>query len=295
MALVLGFSVALGTGAALAQDIDRTPDRSHDQGTYGANRERGAGYQGEKPETGVLKLSTDDVMQVERVLAQRGYNVGPIDGKRDSALDDAIGKFQKDIGIEQSGHLDMATLNALGFGAVVALSKDVEGANLVEAPKVEGGVGVTERPAGLPLDANVVGTSQKPLGFLILDESQIKAIQSRLKSEGLYKGDANGKITQDFLAAMQQFKRAKGIESPGLFDVATLAWFPEAKIKVDLTGKPESELNVPAGMPKPGMEDQRVKPGTEREEPTAPGGALDRETPGGGTGHGEGHEEGGER
>lgn len=282
MALVLGFSVALGTGVALAQDIDRNRNQDRDQRTYGTDRDRETAARGRRAATGVLKLSTDDVMQVERVLQQRGYNAGTIDGKRDAALDDAISKFQKDIGIKQTGSLDLPTLNALGFGAVVALSKDVEGAHLVEVPNVEGGAGVTERPAGLPLDANVVGMSQTPLGFLILDESQIEAIQSRLKKEGLFKGDADGKITQDFLFALQQFKQSKGIQSPNLFDVATLAWFPEAKIKVDLTGKSESELNLPAGMPQPDTQREGAKPGYE--EPTAPGGALDRHTPGGGTG-----------
>jgi hypothetical protein len=52
---------------------------------------------------------------VQRQLAERGYYKGSIDGQFGPASREALRRFQRDKRIKQSGLIDSATLEALGF------------------------------------------------------------------------------------------------------------------------------------------------------------------------------------
>jgi peptidoglycan hydrolase-like protein with peptidoglycan-binding domain len=106
---------------------------------------------------------------------------------------------------------------------------------------------VTERPAGLPKDASVVGEGKEPIGVILLDEPQIEAIQERLKDEGYFRGDASGAFTKELVEAIRRFQQANGVKEPaGVLDLATLAWFPDARIEVKLPEK-RSEVEREGG------------------------------------------------
>src|SRR5262245_13400240 len=125
--IAIALTLALGLGGA-APAQDRT-DR---------------GVTGETPkaaEVGILKISPRDMEQVKKTLETRGCPCG----STAEELNRAIEKFQKQVAIEHTGKLDVATLNALGFGAIVAISSDVRGAEFARA-EPEAAV---ERPAGL--------------------------------------------------------------------------------------------------------------------------------------------------
>jgi peptidoglycan hydrolase-like protein with peptidoglycan-binding domain len=216
VALVLALSFGCGAVAALAQETMKKP---------------------EKFETGVLELSAQDVERVQSALVKRGYALRSAGEARDRELKDVVGKFQKDLGLKSTGKLDLPTLHALGFDAVVAVSPDVKGADLAW-----GGPSVSERPAGLPQGANVMSRGSQSLGVILLGQEELAAIQERLKDEGYFSGSTNGTFSKDFVDAVRRFQQANRIKEPGgggLLDLATLVWFPEARIKVKVPRKAE--------------------------------------------------------
>ena len=264
LAIALAMGLGLGAGSVYAQEADRDLDRDEaidDRGTdekyregEDAGRDRGIFGEKETLEEGVLKLSREDTAKIRQALVARGYTVEKAEAD-EGELEDVLKKFQKDVGIEETGDVDVASLNALGFSAIVCISPDVKGAELAKghAPTV------TERPAGMPLDAAVVGTGKDVLGFLVLGEDQIKEIQERLKDEGYYTGEPSGAVTPEFLEGLKKFQQAKGIKAAGagVLDLSTLAWFPDADIDVEVTDEPEMEISEPrGGMQKPGTPDQ---------------------------------------
>lgn len=284
VALALGLGIALGAGSALAQDSPGGARRGGEGSRQGYDRTDEKGTKDVKLEVGVLNVSLEDMQKIQQALVARGYTIRSIDGKWSSDTKKAVDKFQKDVGVKNTGKLDLAALNALGFGAIVTISPEVRGVEMVRG---ELG-GATELPASLPADANVVGFSKNPIGYLILGADQLKAIEKRLKADGYYKGEATGAFTRELVDAIREFQKAKAIHSKALFDLATLSWFPEAGIKVSVTEKPRSEIAEPpwfraleqGGVGGPEKDSDMKKPA-----PTAPGGSLDRSTPGGGTGH----------
>lgn len=289
VALVLGLGIALGAGSALAQDSTRGTRRADDGTGPGYDRTNEKGSKDVTFEVGVLNLSIEEMQKVQQALVARGYPIANIDGKWSSDTKKAVDKLQKHVGIQTSGKVDLATLNALGFGAIVAISPDVRGVEMVRG---ELG-GVTEVPASLPADANVVGFSKNPIGYFVLGVDQLKSIEKRLKSDGYYKSEPKGAFTRELADAIREFQKTKAIRTHALFDLPTLAWFPDAGIKVTVTEKPKSEISEPAWfrtLDRDGMGELQKDPefkdrDPKKPAPTAPGGVIDRNTPGGGTGH----------
>src|SRR5262249_23709193 len=157
-------------------------------------------------EEGVLKLSIEDVKRVKHALIQHGCSFKNAEGKWDSEMKDAVAKFQKEAGLKETKKLDVATLNALGFSAVVGIAPDVRGAELTIGRSPIG----PERPAGMPIDATVVGGGKDVIGYLILGKDQLKRIQDRLKEDGYFRGEPSGAVTQEFMNGIKLFQQAKG-------------------------------------------------------------------------------------
>lgn len=54
------------------------------------------------------------IQRVQRVLNDRGYNAGPIDGQYGASTQDAVRRFQQASGLPATGELGPSTLSALG-------------------------------------------------------------------------------------------------------------------------------------------------------------------------------------
>jgi peptidoglycan hydrolase-like protein with peptidoglycan-binding domain len=61
------------------------------------------------------KVSADEVREVQRKLKDDGDYMGQVDGKFGPQTAQAIKKFQKSNGLEQSGQLDQQTASKLGI------------------------------------------------------------------------------------------------------------------------------------------------------------------------------------
>jgi branched-chain amino acid transport system substrate-binding protein len=90
--------------AALQRDLGLPDTGEFDEATDTALRERlGRG----------LDAFTTSVAELQQALAERGYYAGPIDGRYSAELIGAIKAFQRDLGVPQTGIIDVATLQAI--------------------------------------------------------------------------------------------------------------------------------------------------------------------------------------
>jgi peptidoglycan hydrolase-like protein with peptidoglycan-binding domain len=60
------------------------------------------------------KLSRDEIMRAQQALDQKGFDVGKADGIMGPRTKQALGKFQQQQKLQQTGQLDQNTLSKLG-------------------------------------------------------------------------------------------------------------------------------------------------------------------------------------
>jgi peptidoglycan hydrolase-like protein with peptidoglycan-binding domain len=59
-------------------------------------------------------LAPDFIRDIQRRLAQRGYQIGPVDGVFGPSTQTALRSFQKDVNLPANGQIDSQTLAVLG-------------------------------------------------------------------------------------------------------------------------------------------------------------------------------------
>ena len=90
--------------AALQRDLGLPDTGQFDEATDAAMRERLG--------VGVSTFGTS-VSQLQQALADRGFYTGPIDGRYSAATIEAVRAFQRDLGVPETGVIDVATLQAI--------------------------------------------------------------------------------------------------------------------------------------------------------------------------------------
>ena len=90
--------------AALQRDLGLPDTGEFDEATDAALRERLGGR---------LDAFTASVTELQQALTERGYYTGPIDGRYSAELIAAIKAFQRDLGVPETGVIDVATLQAI--------------------------------------------------------------------------------------------------------------------------------------------------------------------------------------
>ena len=90
--------------AALQRNLGLPETGEFDEATDAALRERLGGR---------LDAFTASVTELQQALTERGYYTGPIDGRYSAELVAAIKAFQRDLGVPETGVIDVATLQAI--------------------------------------------------------------------------------------------------------------------------------------------------------------------------------------
>ena len=84
-------------------------------------------------------LSEGAVRQIQQALEQKGFKVGPLDGKLGPRTKRALSQFQRRQRLQQTGTPDEQTLTALGIGGAASTSG--------QGPSGAGGVNPNETPS----------------------------------------------------------------------------------------------------------------------------------------------------
>ena len=90
--------------AALQRDLGLPETGDYDAATDAALRERLGGR---------LDAFGTSVMQLQQALTELGHYTGPIDGRYSDATIAAVKAFQRDLGVPETGIIDVATLRAI--------------------------------------------------------------------------------------------------------------------------------------------------------------------------------------
>ncbi len=103
IALVAAGALALPLAFSLPAMAQHLMEQAQDEGMRQAQ------------EAGRKQLSRDQIKQVQQALDQKGFDVGRADGVVGRQTIQALGEFQRQQKLEQTGLLDDQTLQALGI------------------------------------------------------------------------------------------------------------------------------------------------------------------------------------
>lgn len=178
--LVLGATIAVcGTVSLTIADVARAQ-----AGPYPA--QRGEGYESEA------------TANLQRRLADMGYYNGEISGYYGPQTQEAITRFQQDMGLEADGIVGPATARALSEW------------------------GGSPQPVDDPY-AEPTNDGSVPRNTVQLNDEgeQVAALQQRLAELGYYDGDFSGVFDYATEAAVMQFQRNNGLEADGVVGPGT--------------------------------------------------------------------------
>ena len=125
------------------------------------------------------------VRTVQNRLKQLGYYDGPADGVWGPGTQVALERFESAKGLRTTGQLNTATLDAMGLNA-------------------------RDFPAG--------GTASATL-----EPNVVRAVQTRLRRDGFYRGGIDGMWGAGTQAAVERFQRARGLEATGQLTPSTIS------------------------------------------------------------------------
>lgn len=166
----------------------------------------------------VFRATKDQIMQVQKMLKEKGTYTGEADGKMNDPFRASVKNYQKDNGLRQSGSLNRATLEKMGI-ALTDKQKDIP-----------------VNPNDLkPAESNSNSTTKKKAPFRATKE-QIMAAQKILKDGGMYAGEQTGKLDDDTRAGLKKYQAANGLNVTGTLNQATLE-----KMGVPLTDKQKAD------------------------------------------------------
>jgi peptidoglycan hydrolase-like protein with peptidoglycan-binding domain len=138
------------------------------------------------PNVVIQAADPTSVRTVQNRLRQLGFYDGQADGVWGPSTQVALERFQRARGLQPSGQLTNATVNAMGLD-----------------------------PSKFPVNTPSVSAP--------LDPDVVRNIQSRLREQGFYTGRVDGKWGPGSETAVERFQRSRGMQPTGDLTPATLA------------------------------------------------------------------------
>ena len=107
-------AIGAGTGAVAGAVVGGPVGAVVGAGVGAYVGHEGTDANGKTSSTTSANASDSTVRDAQAALNSQGYSAGMVDGRWGPSTQNAVRRFQSDKGLEQSGTLDGATLNALG-------------------------------------------------------------------------------------------------------------------------------------------------------------------------------------
>ena len=232
--LIVGSSVAAIlslTGVALAEGSDakkapatqqKAPDAEH-------KTTMRIGASGDP----AIQASVDQIKDLQRELASRGFYQGNIDGVAGAKTRAALRNFQVQQGISVEGGLNAQTRDSLG------LEWERQPVKGTDAPQREVMRGEQRTPATQPPRVQNQPVQNQPVqtqagadntavrvNLAALNAEQTKEVQQKLQQLGFYQGAIDGKFGAGTRAAlMRYFQRQAQLASQGMVDDSAIGVF----------------------------------------------------------------------
>jgi peptidoglycan hydrolase-like protein with peptidoglycan-binding domain len=162
----------------------------------------------EKTRKKAFRPTKAQITAAQEKLKAGGTYAGEADGRYNDEFRAALKKYQETNGLTKTGNLDEATLLKMG-------------------------IELTDGQKGI----ETVSDKPKRTVFRPTKE-QIAAAQTKLKTAGLYSGEADGKYSPELRTAIREYQSANGLKRKGSLNRATLE-----KLDIALT---EAQTAIPA-------------------------------------------------
>jgi hypothetical protein len=148
-----------------------------------------------------IMVSPAGIRMIQQKLNAGGYNAGPLTGNWDRASAFAMVNFQKAVGLEPSGNVNLASLHALGLMGLLQGRTEPSG----PAGGFTGQRSFIERAVGpgTPLHVSPAG---------------VRLIQQALNKAGYTVGNLTGNWDQETATAARNFQAANNLEPNGMLD-----------------------------------------------------------------------------
>ncbi len=173
----------------------------------------------QKTKKPIFRATKDQIMQVQKMLKEKGIYAGEADGKMNDPFRASIKTYQKDNELRQSGTLNKATLEKMGI-ALTDKQKEIP-----------------VNPDDLKPSGTTADSENKPKKIIFrATKDQIMAAQKILKDGGMYDGEQTGKLDDATRAGLKKYQAANGLNVTGTLNQVTLE-----KMKVPLTDKQKAD------------------------------------------------------
>ena len=165
-----------------------------------------------------FRATKEQVMQVQKMLKDKGLYAGEADGKRNDIFKLSVKSYQKDNGLKQSGTLNRATLEKMG---IMLTDKQKE---------------IPVNPKDFASAETSSTTTTKRKAPFRATKEQIMATQKILKDGGMYAGEQTGKLDDATREGLKKYQAANNMPVTGTLNLATLV-----KLGVALTDKQKAD------------------------------------------------------
>lgn len=161
----------------------------------------------------VFRATKDQITQAQKMLKGKGKYAGAEDGKYNVDLRASVKIFQGENNLRKSGSLNRATLEKMGI-VLTDTQKEIP-------------VNPNDLSSG---DDKSTETKRSPIFRATKD--QITQVQTKLKTGGIYAGEATGKLDDPTRGAIIKWQSANGVKPTGTLNKETLE-----KMGIELTEK----------------------------------------------------------
>lgn len=177
-----------------------------------------------KPKRVSFRANKEQVTQAQEMLKGKGIFNGEATGKYSPELRTAIRSYQKDNGLRSTGALNRATLEKMGIA-------------LTDAQKA---IPVRENDIAKPKSDDSASTGDKPKRVIFrATKDQIEEAQVKLKTGGLYTGEATGKLDDATRDSLKKYQEANSLKVTGTLNRVTLE-----KMGITLTEKQKADATA---------------------------------------------------
>ena len=167
---------------------------------------------GKKPRKKSFRPTKAQVTEAQTKLKDGGMFSGEITGRYSKDFRAVIKNYQENNGLSKNGKLDEATLVKMGI-ELTDKQKGLESTSISKKP---------DKPRRKSFRVN---------------KAQISEAQTMLKDKGMFEGDATGRYSKEFRAAIRDYQSANGLKRKGSLNRATLE-----KMGIELT---EKQMGIP--------------------------------------------------
>jgi peptidoglycan hydrolase-like protein with peptidoglycan-binding domain len=162
----------------------------------------------------VFRATKDQITQAQKMLKEKGKYAGAEDGKYNNDFRASVKGFQGENGLRKSGSLNRATLEKMGIALTDAQTE----------------IPVNPNDLASADDANKTTPKRGPV--FRASKEQITEVQTKLKTGGMYSGEATGKLDDPTREAIKKWQTANGVKVTGTLNKETLE-----KMGIELTEK----------------------------------------------------------